>query len=71
MATREKEVKDLVRKAQLCLACAPIRSGSNHVKVRTRRADGTERMFVFSLTPSDRRADLNGLAMLRRFARGQ
>jgi hypothetical protein len=70
MATREKEVKKLVRKADLTCAHGPVISASNHIKVRTRRADGGERLFVFSLTPSDRRADLNSLAMLRRFARG-
>lgn len=45
-------------------------SGGSHVKCKLRRADGTEALFFFALTPSDKRAEKNNLCFLRRFARG-
>lgn len=46
-------------------------SGSNHLKVRVRRTDGTEANFIFPLSTSDRRAEKNRESDLRRFATGK
>ena len=70
MANRVQQVKELVKTAGVFLVDGPTVSGSGHLKARVRRAGGEERTFVFSRTPSDRRADLNALSNPRGFARG-
>lgn len=43
---------------------------SGHVKARVQRADGHTALFVFAGSPSDKRASMNNLCRLKRFARG-
>lgn len=67
MKRRFREIEALVSRCGLTLADARV-GGSGHIKARVRTSDGATQLVVFAATPSDRRADMNKEAMLRRIA---
>lgn len=50
------------------LAAEQCARNSTHYKMRVRRSDGEEAFFVVTTSATDRRADKNSDARLRRFA---
>ncbi len=66
---REREIRELVRKAGLEFVSLTI-SGGNHIKACVRRADGQAFQTIHPLTPSDHRGERNKLSELRRIAKG-
>ena len=66
---REREIKDLVRKAGLQLVSIS-HTGGNHLKAVCRRDDGLTFMTFHSLTPSDVKSGQAMLSQLSRYARG-
>lgn len=73
---RQKPSRHSLREAQQLIGEVPgltlidcSTTGGSHVRIIARAADGTEKCFTHSNTSSDRRANLNMRALLRRFAR--
>ncbi len=62
-----REARDLCEEVGLTILSVET---AKHIKVRVAAPDGRTRLFVFPLTPSDRRGLDNARAGLRRFARG-
>lgn len=44
-------------------------SGRSHLRIRCRRSDGSEKLFLFPATPSDQRWVKNSRSELRRWAK--
>jgi hypothetical protein len=65
---RERAIKAMIEKAGLQCERLEV-TGGNHIAARLRNGACLVRKFIFAATPSDRRGDLNRVAMLRRFAR--
>ena len=65
---RQEQIKEMVKANGLLLQ--DMKQGkSGHIKVQAAAPNGMARQFVFALTPSDRRGDLNNKAELKRFYR--
>lgn len=65
---RERAIKAMIQKAGLQCESLQVTRG-NHICARLRNGALLARNFIFAATPSDRRGDLNRVAMLRRFSR--
>lgn len=66
---RLREVTDQI--AHLGLKIIEQRlTGSNHYRLLLEREDGERMIFIASLSPSDKRAALNNLTLIKRFVRG-
>ena len=66
---REREIRELVKKAGLQLLELRL-SGGSHIRMVVRRDDGEQCVTFSALTPSDHRGAKNKLGELRRFASG-
>lgn len=65
---RERTVRALIEKAGL--TCDGLeKGGTGHFRATLRNKANEIMRATFSLTPSDRRGDLNQLSIMRRFAR--
>lgn len=64
---RARFVRQMVEQANLQVVDLMM-TGSGHLAAIARAANGQQRKFFFSATPSDHRGDKNKLSMLRRFA---
>lgn len=67
MLPAERNVREAIRENGLTLVS--LRQ-NKHLHFLVRRADGTERTFHFSVTPSCNRVAQKNRVMLRRFAQG-
>lgn len=64
-----RDLRRMVEAEGLVLADTS-RTGGDHLRLTVKRGDGVTRHVIMGITPSDRRADLNNRAELRRFAKG-
>lgn len=68
MNKRFRELRKQVAECGLQLESMTT-SGGTHIRLVVRRTDNRIKTVIVALTPSDRRADLNNRALLRRFAK--
>lgn len=64
-----RDLRRMVEAEGLVLA-ETSRTGGDHLRLTVKRGDGVARDVIVGTTSSDRRADLNSRAELRRFAKG-
>lgn len=66
---RIRAIKDMVKKANLEFVTQRVR-GSGHLDITVRTFGGARSNFIFSMSPSDYRSDLNKMSIVRRWAQG-
>ena len=69
MSKRKREIVSLVEAEGLQVVSIGL-NGRTHYELAVRAADGRERKFTTSLTPSDRKSNLAFRTDVRKFVRG-